>query len=242
MPPSSGRGRASTTTTSSCSPADLLASSAAVRTGYVDRFTRIMVDEFQDTNRLQLELLDLLGAGKRFVVGDDRQSIYGFRHASVEVFRALRDDLAGRGAALRLSANFRSRPEILDAVNATLPDAGEGLLVAGRDPAGEPRVEVLVVDTEAAWEPDPLLPGAGAPAKQAEARVAAARVAALVHDGPYSAGDVAVLLRAATDMELFQRALERHGPEHARRRGARLLGARAGARPLRLPRCADQPA
>ncbi len=50
-----------------------------------------MVDEFQDTNALQCELVDLLAAGPEkdvFFVGDEFQSIYGFRHADVEVFRA----------------------------------------------------------------------------------------------------------------------------------------------------------
>ena len=59
-----------------------------------------MVDEFQDTNRLQCELIDLIaGVGgdcERFVVGDEFQSIYGFRHADVQVFRERRE-AAGAG-------------------------------------------------------------------------------------------------------------------------------------------------
>ena len=54
-----------------------------------------MVDEFQDTNRLQCELIDLLSSGpgdhERFFVGDEFQSIYGFRHADVQVFRERRE-------------------------------------------------------------------------------------------------------------------------------------------------------
>ena len=56
-----------------------------------------MVDEFQDTNPLQVELLDLVAAGNLFAVGDENQSIYGFRHAEVGVFRDHRDAAAAEG-------------------------------------------------------------------------------------------------------------------------------------------------
>ena len=77
-----------------------------------------MVDEFQDTNRLQCELIELLvdGPGDRevFFVGDEFQSIYGFRHADVAVFRERREQAGG---GLALTRNYRSRPEVLAAVN-----------------------------------------------------------------------------------------------------------------------------
>ena len=69
-----------------------------------------MVDEFQDTNRLQTELLDRLTVGADvdlFVVGDEFQSIYGFRHADVAVFRERRD---AAPTVLPLTLNHRSRP------------------------------------------------------------------------------------------------------------------------------------
>ena len=72
---------------------DLLRDDPAVRERERQRFLSIMVDEFQDTNRLQTELLDLLCSGTStdlFVVGDEFQSIYGFRHADVAVFRERR--------------------------------------------------------------------------------------------------------------------------------------------------------
>ena len=74
---------------------DLLRSDPAVREEESLRFRIVMVDEFQDTNALQCELVDLLtagpGAAEVFTVGDEFQSIYGFRHADVEVFRARRE-------------------------------------------------------------------------------------------------------------------------------------------------------
>ena len=87
-----------------------------------------MVDEFQDTNRLQCNLIDLLAGepGERdvFFVGDEFQSIYGFRHADVGVFR---DRRAEAGTLLPLTRNYRSRPEVLSVVNDLFRgDFGEG--------------------------------------------------------------------------------------------------------------------
>src|SRR5205823_11627590 len=87
---------------------DLLRDHPEIRDRERLRFRSIMVDEFQDTNRLQCELVDLLGTGpgapELFFVGDEFQSIYGFRHADVRVFRERRE-LAGGG--LVLSRNYR---------------------------------------------------------------------------------------------------------------------------------------
>ncbi len=88
---------------------------------YRDRFRQILVDEFQDTNRLQLRLIEALRGPRAelVVVGDELQSIYGFRHADLDVFRRRREEIDRRADAelMRLSGNFRSRPEIVGAVN-----------------------------------------------------------------------------------------------------------------------------
>ena len=76
-----------------------------------------MVDEFQDTNPLQLELLELVARDNACTVGDELQAIYAFRHADVEVFRARRERLEAIGQTATLATNFRSRPEILRALN-----------------------------------------------------------------------------------------------------------------------------
>ena len=84
---------------------DLLRDTPGIRASYAERFERVMVDEFQDTNATQLGLLELLGSD-RFVVGDELQSIYSFRHADVRIFRAQRAALAagrrGSGAGRQL--------------------------------------------------------------------------------------------------------------------------------------------
>ena len=66
---------------------DLFAGDEALRRRWAERYALIMVDEFQDTNRLQLDVLARLERDNLFAVGDEFQSIYGFRHADVEIFR-----------------------------------------------------------------------------------------------------------------------------------------------------------
>src|SRR4051812_46009265 len=179
-----------------------------------------MVDEFQDTNPLQLEILGFLDRGNVFTVGDELQSIYGFRHADVGVFRARRAALAAQAATATLATSFRARPEILETIDAAFGDAQGASWVAlrpGRDepPDDEPRVELLLTDA-AAWEGAGLpelgegLPAAPA-ARHAEARLVAQRIADIVRSGEAQAGDVAVLLRAATDIGLYERAIELEG-------------------------------
>src|SRR5207247_6599714 len=98
----------------------LLESPGPVREAWRERFAHLMVDEFQDTNRVQLALIDALrGPETRlFVVGDEFQSIYRFRHADLEVFRERRAE-AGvdpATAEIPLRGNFRSRPGVLGSV------------------------------------------------------------------------------------------------------------------------------
>lgn len=86
----------------------------------------LLVDECQDTDPVQVDLIRALcGAefesGKLFFVGDYKQSIYRFRGADPEVFRALREETPSQGR-LALTRNFRSQPPILDFVNALFRD------------------------------------------------------------------------------------------------------------------------
>src|SRR5262245_27583423 len=131
---------------------ELLAGDERVREAEQLRFRAIMVDEFQDTNGLQCDVIDVLTAGpdkEVFYVGDEFQSIYGFRHADVEVFRARR---AAASQRLPLTQNYRSRPEVLAAVNHLFgPEFGDGfqpLAASGEfpDPVFGHPVELLVTD------------------------------------------------------------------------------------------------
>ncbi len=208
---------------------DLLERHEGVRRSWSERLELLMVDEFQDTNRRQLSLLELLERDNLFTVGDALQSIYGFRHAEVTLFRERRRRLHAEGAALALSHNFRSRPPLIAAVNGVFAERfGDAYtpLVAAREagPEDGPLIELLLTDRRAWSErgertslPQPLAQAVAGPLppaalwRHAEARLLAQRVAELVDAGQTAAGDVAVLLRAAGDLPVYERALEERG-------------------------------
>jgi ATP-dependent exoDNAse (exonuclease V) beta subunit len=113
---------------------DLVKNNVDVRRHFQKRFTRIFVDEFQDTDPLQAELLLLLAAddaeetrwqrvtptpGKLFIVGDPKQSIYRFRRADVHVYQQVCQQLVDGGATfVELRKSFRGVPNIQRVVNA----------------------------------------------------------------------------------------------------------------------------
>jgi DNA helicase-2/ATP-dependent DNA helicase PcrA len=91
-------------------------------------FDHILVDEYQDTNRLQAAILRALapeGEGLT-VVGDDAQSIYAFRAATVRNILDFPDQFSPRAAVISLEHNYRSTQPILDAANAVIAQASEG--------------------------------------------------------------------------------------------------------------------
>jgi ATP-dependent helicase/nuclease subunit A len=194
---------------------------------YRSRFRQILVDEFQDTNRLQLRLIEALRGPRTelVVVGDELQSIYGFRHADLDVFRARREELDRRADAelMRLSGNFRSRPEVVGAVNLfgeTLLGAAYTPLRVGmappEDPArGEgPPVELLLTARDG-WdgeeiELEPAIDGATPLNCLAEARSVAERLRRLADEG-VPRGEMVVLLRAFTHLDAYEDSLERAG-------------------------------
>ncbi len=102
-------------------PAALLRREGALRRKYQERFAHLLVDEYQDTNRCQLELLKLIAGEARNVcaVGDDDQAIYGWRGA--EVRNILRFDRHFQGACeVRLEQNYRSTGNILACANGVI--------------------------------------------------------------------------------------------------------------------------
>ncbi len=192
---------------------ELLRSNAELRERYRTRFERIMVDELQDTNAVQLELIELLARDNLFTVGDAQQSIYAFRHADVELFERRGARLEQVGARATLQTNFRSRPEILDVLNAAFQEQlGDHFrpLAPGRaevsSAVDDPRVELLVADKGADW----AIEGVASPWRIAEARILAARVGELLAGGA-SAREIVVLTRATTDLRAYERALEERG-------------------------------
>jgi ATP-dependent exoDNAse (exonuclease V) beta subunit len=208
--------------------AALLRERPQVRRRYQRAFRHVMVDEFQDTNALQLSIVRLLHVedgleqNRLFTVGDELQSIYSFRHADVEVFRSERATMDAapdeRAGVRRLTGSFRSRPEVLALVNrigASLFGGAYEELAAGTAPAtGAGAVEVLVTEREG-WDDEAVDPGVSRDERAqswrvAEARFLAERLAAL-HEEGVPRGDMVVLLRSYSYVEAYEEALEDAG-------------------------------
>ena len=150
---------------------DLIRDDPGARRDFQRRYTRIFVDEFQDTDPLQAEMLLLLAAddpdernwertrprqGALFVVGDPKQSIYRFRRADLDVYARVRKQLAAGGVPLlHLTSSFRGVPSIQHCVNrAFAPQMASGpgggpayvpLSPTRSDAAGQPAVVALPV-------------------------------------------------------------------------------------------------
>jgi ATP-dependent exoDNAse (exonuclease V) beta subunit len=200
---------------------------AEIGQSYRGRFSHLLVDEFQDTNRLQLRLIEALQGPRSqlVVVGDELQSIYSFRHADLDVFRRRREQIdADPGAELmRLSGNFRSRPEVIGAVNlfggALLGAAYRPLRVGApptspAPPGRGPAVELHLTARDG-WDAegidlDPAIDGRTPLNCLAEARALAARLREL-HDAGVERGAMVVLLRAFTHLDAYEDSLARAG-------------------------------
>jgi len=107
---------------------ELLQHNEPLRERYQSRLQHILVDEFQDTNAIQYDLIKLLAHQHRqvFIVGDDDQSIYGWRGAKVENILQFEKDFPG-ARVFRLEQNYRSTSNILNAANAVI-DRNQGRL------------------------------------------------------------------------------------------------------------------
>ncbi|HEX6827877.1 MAG TPA: UvrD-helicase domain-containing protein, partial [Burkholderiales bacterium] len=133
---------------------ELLERNQPLREHYQARFRHILVDEFQDTSPLQYRWLKLLAGGRNavFAVGDDDQSIYGFRGATVRNMEDFRRDFPAH-RLVKLEQNYRSHGNILDAANALIRNnrgrLGKNLWTT--DDRGEPlRVYEAATDIEEA--------------------------------------------------------------------------------------------
>ncbi|HEX5093579.1 MAG TPA: UvrD-helicase domain-containing protein [Burkholderiales bacterium] len=170
---------------------ELLARNELLREHYRARFRHVLVDEFQDTNRLQYRWLKLLAGPQAslFAVGDDDQSIYAFRGANVANMAEFEREYA-RTQVIRLEQNYRSHGNILDAANALIAHnakrLGKNLWTAAG--AGEAlRVFEATSDAD-------------------EARWMVEEIKALAREGMRLA-DVAVLYRSNAQSRVLEHAL-----------------------------------
>ena len=226
-----------------------------------ERFDHLLVDEFQDTSPIQVDLVQALcgPATHLFAVGDEFQSIYAFRGADLASFRRERDRMRahaasdpGAAAVLPLSGSFRSDPDVVVAVNAVggalLDDFSPlrvGRLPAGAPPGpeGEPAVEVLLTRREGWREEESRITTArndAPPSRVAEARFLAERLRELSLAGVDPAG-MAVLLRAFTHVDVYAEALELAGLEPHVVGGRGYWSAQQVADALRLLSCVANP-
>jgi ATP-dependent helicase/nuclease subunit A len=206
---------------------DLLRDHAEVRARLHERYRYLLIDELQDTDPVQVQLVEYLcggglTAGKLFAVGDWKQSIYRFRGADAHLFRALRQRVPHDGR-LGLTVNFRSQPAVLDFVNALMArhmQDYEPLEPHHAQVSPGPCVEFL-------WSPrgdrDSVTE-----ARRQEADWIARRIALMVgHEElvvergegaerlrPVRRGDVVLLFRAMSNVHLYEAALRQHGLDY----------------------------
>lgn len=171
------------------------------------RFKYILVDEFQDTNVAQYELVKLLSGqdGNLTVVGDDDQSIYKFRGASVSNILAFKDDFP-KAAQVFLTRNYRSKQEILDVsyrfIKQNDPNRLEAKLGLSKRLVAERGSGGTVIHANLADIDD-------------EARYVAEEILRLKESDPDAAwGDFAILARANSHLKPFMEALTRRGIPH----------------------------
>ncbi len=223
--------------------AKLLSEHDHVRRRYVGaEFKHVLVDEFQDTNERQWAIIEALtapdeplnGAARLFVVGDPKQSIYGFRGADVRVFDNVRTKLSRTAPEIDLVRSFRTHSSLVGCFNDVFDqllyrdpsspvagyevEYGKPMEAAREHPPGEPPVvEVLVIDKQSG---DDIINVADA--RQWEAREIAVRlrdsVGVLpVHDKPTEEhrplrfDDVVLLFQSMSNVGVYEEALRECG-------------------------------
>jgi DNA helicase II / ATP-dependent DNA helicase PcrA len=184
-------------------PVLLLRRDVALRERLQHRFQFLLVDEYQDTNRAQYEFVRLLAGDARnvFVVGDDDQSIYGWRGADIRNILDFKTDFPD-AVIVRLEENYRSTPEILDLANHVIAaNVGRmGKTLRATTPSGERARAVRSLDErdEADWVVDEMMTHRG---------------------GGHPLSDIAVLYRTNAQSRTFEESLRRRGIPY------RLIGA-----------------
>lgn len=198
----------------------------AIRAAYEGRFKMVMIDEFQDTDQMQIDLIRYLtGAGERALctVGDAQQSIYRFRGAEVEVFRRQERKVgssaapeatvvadAPAGKLVKLVRNFRSHDEVLRYVARVFDGDDGGLMQGFLDlEASDGRKDTLVAD---ASRRQALFVAGGSTQErtQAKARAIAERFRALADAGQPQGGMV-LLLGRMTNADVYAQAFRDQG-------------------------------
>ena len=240
------------------------------------RYTEIMVDEYQDSNRVQETIFTAIsseGDKNRFLVGDVKQSIYGFRRAEPGMFleryaNSLPANECGEGESgkLVLTRNFRSRKEILGAVNhvfSSILSAETGDIEYDKDAALYPglneypsdnrsHVELALIDLETEEDEEEGINNSEETDKRdIEAIWAANRITEMLRDGievrdgdrtrPVQAKDIAILFRTNDSIEHFRRIFEKAGIPVSTEAGENIFDAKEIQEVMNLIRVLDNP-
>ena len=229
---------------------DVLRAYPQVRAAAAERFSRILVDEFQDTDPVQAEIVFLLcgsgddaelwyrrqlNPGQLFLVGDPKQAIYRFRGADLPTYLTVRRAIEEQfpNSILRVTSNFRSRGRILDHVNRCFEEklsAQEAGYVALRGTRSEAQHGFpCVAKVSIQLPPDTRVDSS----RDEEASVVADVCARLIgnvelqlNNGEtrrLTPGDIALLAPVSTDLWRYERALEEAGLPFASQAGKNLF-------------------
>lgn len=171
----------------------------ALTQNFAEGFDLWLVDEFQDTSPLQVEILrGFMGDRPRFVVGDPQQSIYLFRGARSEVFESYSQEMTAQAARIEvLSRNYRSKPELLSFFNDVFSRMGSQFVnMQTRTDVTEPQAVVATI-SQLATDED-------------EQRAVVARIQQLLHHGA-GFSDICVLGRTNKDLQALALATSAAG-------------------------------
>lgn len=181
-----------------CKTVELFEQFPDVLEGYQRQFRYIMVDEYQDTNRVQYKFVSMLAEkyGNICVVGDDDQSIYRFRGATIENILSFENTFKG-AKIIRLEQNYRSTKTILNAANEVISNnvSRKGKTLWTENPEGD-KIELHTCEDE-----------------RDEARFVAQTILDGIEDGR-SYSDFAVLYRTNAQSNAIEQALSRSGIPH----------------------------
>ncbi len=176
---------------------------------YQGKYRYFMIDEFQDTNELQKKIFYRLATIDKaldrqnlFIVGDPKQSIYGFRGADIDVFYDVIEDITeNKGKAISLKINYRSFNTILNFVNdvfsKVMLDRYDELLF-NKESEHDIDIEILEDAEERNSEESSVF----------EAQAIAKRIKILVQQGKYKYKDIALLFRASTRNHIYEEAFK----------------------------------
>ena len=184
-----------------------------IREKYQNKFKYIMIDEFQDTNEVQKSIFYKLSSmdsqldlNNLFVVGDPKQSIYGFRGADIDVFYNVIDDIEKTTGeeCITLSKNYRTVNTVMVFIN----DIFEKLMLGKYDALDPFHTSENKIDIEILENPE-FVAGSEESIKY-EADLIAKRIRKLVDEKKYGYGDIALLFRATTKNHFYEEALRNY--------------------------------